>query len=84
MKLEHDCVRDILIWVENNVPIGNPRYTDDLIDEMKDKWGKGEVIYCVALLDEASLLDGGAVIQGGTIVINQINMGRPQILRQYS
>ncbi|TOY75091.1 hypothetical protein DIS16_09895 [Levilactobacillus brevis] len=73
MKLDHDCVRAILIWVESNVPVGNPRYTDELIDDLKSKWTEAEIIYCVAQLGEANLLDGGAVIQGGAIVINQVN-----------
>lgn len=73
MKLDHDCVRAILLWVESNVPVGNPRYTDELIDDLKSKWTEAEIIYCVAQLGEANLLDGGAVIQGGAIVINQVN-----------
>lgn len=73
MKLDHDCIREILIWVEDNVQLGHPRYTDDLIDALKDNWGQNEVIYCVAQLDEAGLLDGGAIIQGPSISINSIN-----------
>lgn len=73
MKLDHDCIRNILIWVEDNVQLGNPRYTDDLIDALKDNWSQSEVIYCVAQLDEAGLLDGGAVIQGSSISLNSIN-----------
>lgn len=72
MELNHDCVRDILIWVENNVQISHPRYTDNLIDDLQDRWSKMEIVYCVAQLNEAGLLDGGAIIDGGAVSINSI------------
>ena len=73
MKLDHDCVRDVLIWVEENVQIGHPVYTSDMIPKLEDKWSEPELIYCVIQLNEAGLIDGAASIQGEVVSLNQLN-----------
>lgn len=72
MKLNHDCVRDVLIWVEDNVPLGRPRYTDDMIEDLNTKWSQEDLIYSVIQLNEAGLLDGGASQNGSGISLGHI------------
>ncbi|MFC6179994.1 DUF2513 domain-containing protein [Lactiplantibacillus daowaiensis] len=74
MELNHDCVRAILIWTETNVQMGQPQYTDSLFkDTSFSKWTDDEIIYCVAKLNEAGFLDGGAIVKGNQVSINAIN-----------
>ncbi|WP_282803281.1 DUF2513 domain-containing protein [Secundilactobacillus kimchicus] len=73
MDLNHECVRDVLLWVEKNVPTLAAVYTDDLIEGLSDKWDQNELIYCVIQLNDAEMLDSGAVKQGGSVSLNQIN-----------
>ena len=55
MKLNHDCVRDVMIFVEENVPYGH--YADFSSVEIKD-YSHEDIIYAADKLLEANLLDG--------------------------
>ncbi|PBQ23875.1 hypothetical protein CNR29_07530 [Levilactobacillus brevis] len=72
MKLDHDCVRDVLLWVETNVPLQEPVATHDLLNEFQDKWDRSETTYCIIQLNEAGMIDGGASVQNGIVSINYI------------
>ncbi|KAL3947475.1 DUF2513 domain-containing protein [Lentilactobacillus hilgardii] len=71
MELNHDCVRDILFWVEKNVSL-RPIRTDTVINSLDINWTDEELIYCIIQLNEAELLDGGASVSNGGIAINEI------------
>ncbi|MCP9333419.1 DUF2513 domain-containing protein [Lentilactobacillus hilgardii] len=71
MELNHDCVRDILFWVEKNVSL-RPIRTDTVINSLDSNWTDEELIYCIIQLNEAELLDGGASMSNGGIAINEI------------
>jgi len=73
MKLEHDCVRDVLLWVEDNVPTNGGVYTNNLIKSLSDKWDEAQIVYSVLELNDAGFLDGGASASGSVIAINMIN-----------
>ncbi|MCT3395898.1 DUF2513 domain-containing protein [Lentilactobacillus hilgardii] len=71
MELNHDCVRDILFWVEKNVSL-RPIRTDTVINSLDSNWTDDELIYCIIQLNEAELLDGGASMSNGGIATNEI------------
>uniref|UniRef100_UPI00403F7D23 DUF2513 domain-containing protein n=1 Tax=Lentilactobacillus hilgardii TaxID=1588 RepID=UPI00403F7D23 len=71
MELNHDCVRDILLWVEKNASL-KPVRTDTVVNSLDSNWTDDELVYCIIQLNEAELLDGGASMSNGGISINEI------------
>lgn len=71
MELNHDCVRDILLWVEKNVSL-KPIRTDTVVNSLDSNWTDDELVYCIIQLNEAELLDGGASMSNSGISINEI------------
>lgn len=66
MKLNHDYIRDILLYIENNLDYenpSNPRYHDELLfgkllsDDSFDKYNKEELTYTLELLLKENFIE---------------------------
>lgn len=55
MKLNHDCVRELLLYIEENIPMG---VAIILTEEMVPGYQEGSVLYCAAKLIEANYVVG--------------------------
>lgn len=58
MKLNHDCIRDILLFVEENVNYN--QYADFSAVELKN-YSRDEIIYSADKLLEAGFIDGNKI-----------------------
>lgn len=59
MRLNHDCIRDILLYVEDNTTYENSIVeAESLISDMKSKYNEDMINYHIAQLDDAELLSG--------------------------
>ena len=54
MKLNHDCVRDVLLYLEDNLSYGNFIHSSDL--KIKS-YSHEEILYCIDKLLEAGFLN---------------------------
>lgn len=54
MKLNHDCVRDVLLYLEDNLSYGNFVHSSDL--KIKS-YSHEEILYCIDKLFEAGFLN---------------------------
>lgn len=81
MKLNHDCVRDLLLYIEENLSYGY--YIDPATVEIK-KYSHDEILYSADKLLEANYLDGIKKTYIGsqypTIHINSITWSGHQFL----
>ncbi|HCW79596.1 MAG TPA: hypothetical protein DG942_00650 [Ruminococcaceae bacterium] len=75
MKLNPDCIRDILLAIESQVPEGNHRIQDSmnidafLKNEYTRKYDEKEIIYVLLRLEEAGLINSShKLYSGGSVV----------------
>lgn len=72
MKLNHDCVRDVLLFLEDNLSISSTIFTNDII---VPSCSQDDIDYTVKLLIESGMLEGEfkSFISGQyTIYVNSI------------
>ncbi|AUS03597.1 DUF2513 domain-containing protein [Paenibacillus larvae] len=58
MKLKHDCVRELLLTIEEEIPLNGALDEEDLLrfDRMKE-YSLDDVIYTTKMLQEAGYID---------------------------
>lgn len=58
MKLNHDCVRDLLLAIEKHAPLDGLDHDEILKLPELDKYDKDTIIYTAQRLHEAGYIDG--------------------------
>lgn len=59
MKLNYDCVRDVLLYLENNLSLNNSiTFPSDIKESLLLKYSKDDVIYTVKILLNKKLILG--------------------------
>lgn len=62
MKLDHDCVRDILLWLEENCQFAGPQRPKTVVQELSSKYEASQIKYCIQLLTQIGYINGGITI----------------------
>lgn len=58
MRLNNDCIRDILLYIERNTTDEMPFINaENLINDLQQKYDKGTINYHVRQIDKAGLVD---------------------------
>ncbi|MEJ6400999.1 DUF2513 domain-containing protein [Nicoliella lavandulae] len=67
MKLNHDCVRECLLWIESNVNFADDESPQNLIKDLSESkdFTNDEILYSLEKLKEASYITGGISVSHG-------------------
>ena len=83
MKLNPDCVRDILLVVENSSDFNNPTDSHDFI-KLENKYSTGEILYHIRQVDMAGLTVGTQFFMGGGFMIKDLSPAGHKFLSDIS
>lgn len=66
LKLNHDCVRDFLLYFEENIDLDESMEPEDfeVFKNIKNKYTYNEIIYTIQKLDEAGYIDTKTYMSG--------------------
>lgn len=87
MKLDMDCVRDILLACESSDPMRTPTMTEDIAAIYGEKWDSRDIKYTVSKMSEgglitATILNDGCPIDQQEVAIFSITWNGHQFLEQ--
>lgn len=64
MKLNHDCVRDCLIWLEDNLKLANGIQPESVINALssEQRYSKDDIVYSIFKLNEVGYIKDGITV----------------------
>ncbi len=74
MKLLHDCVRDVMLFIEDNLIDGDAMFTTDISKKLS-KYSQEDIDYTCKKLTEANYLHTTKYVYGGLIVSSMTYSG---------
>ena len=74
MKLNYDCVRDVLLYLENNLSLNNSiTFPSDIKESLLLKYSKDDVLYTVKILLNKKLILGADNFNHATANIESLS-----------
>ncbi|MEM5009385.1 DUF2513 domain-containing protein [Niallia taxi] len=74
MKLDHECIRELLLELEDMLDVNESMYLETFAKlQTADKYGFDQVLYCYKRLVEAGYLKGKTQYAGGELLFLTID-----------